>query len=158
MKKQNKIAFYDIDGTLLNSAHRYKLAACGSKIDLKHWKENSTPEQIQADQPILAMVAKFKRDMQDPETITAISTNRYFCQDTKAVFDRLGLQPDFISARESDQQSGADLKQNFIRDLMLELNIIKAVFYDDNFKILKEVKQALGNKIRVIYQPSKQGT
>ena len=42
-----KIKIYDLDGTLLDSSHRYR--AVGGKIDLAHWRENDTPAMVMKD-------------------------------------------------------------------------------------------------------------
>ena len=40
-----RIVIYDLDGTIIDSTHRIKLHENGS-LDLEHWKQNSTKEQI----------------------------------------------------------------------------------------------------------------
>lgn len=152
------IAFYDIDGCLLDSSHRHRALPDRQIIDLAHWQENE--KYAHRDQVIPDMLARLHRDQNDPNVITAISTNRYICDHTLAMFNQHGIIPDFISARQNDDQKSAELKQHFMHDLMLELNIIKAVFYDDNVRILKDVKKHFSNlkqSITVIYKPSKQG-
>lgn len=152
-----KIAFYDLDGTLLDSLHRFqvKAGAFPPVIDLDHWKEREHLAHL--DQVIPGMARKFKADMINPDIITAISTNRYYCENTRAVMDQAGLIPDFISARTHEKQRSKELKQDFMRDLMIELQINEAVFYDDNIRILREVKAAIGAAITCIYKPSDQG-
>ena len=40
-----RIVIYDLDGTIIDSSHRIKLHDNGS-LDLEHWKQNCTKEQI----------------------------------------------------------------------------------------------------------------
>ena len=159
------IHFYDLDGCLLDSSHRYRILPSeknsiqAKKIDLNHWRANEHLAHL--DQPIKKMVDQFKRDMLDPNILTAISTNRYYCNKTKDVLFKAGIEPDFISCRDSDYQSSASIKEIFMYSLMQELRIYNAVFFDDNKRIIKDVKKyfkgLFGYDMLTVHIPSNQG-
>ena len=158
-----KLRVYDIDGTILSSQHRYKLHDdLPKRIDLDHWRINSTPSQIMQDRPIFPLLNRLLADQRNADIVTAISTNRYICDHTLQVFEKYGINPDFVSSRTHDQQKGSELKQEFILNLFSLLQPEQVIFIDDNVKVLQDVKNhfilaGLGSVIRCIYQPSKQG-
>ena len=159
------IHFYDLDGCLLDSSHRYRIlpgeknSIQAKKIDLNHWRANEHLAHL--DTPIQKMVEQFKKDMLDVNILTAISTNRYYCTKTKDVLFNAGIEPDFVSSRVSDFQSSASIKEIFMYSLMQELRVYNAVFFDDNKRIIKDVKKyfrgLFGYDMLTIHIPSNQG-
>ena len=158
MKKN--IYVFDLDGTLADSLHRYKLQKGENKIDLQHWRQNSTPDQIAKDQPIHDMISLYNQAWRDPDTITVIATARIFCDSSHAwVLKHLAGFPDHISSRQGDHdhRSGNALKGEFINTLRSVLSGIGAIFFfDDNKDYLKQFKESVPDS-RVFYIPSDQG-
>ena len=72
------IHMFDCDGVLLSSLHRYRTMPCGTRIDLDHWRENSTPEKIWQDSP-LPMAEHYRECLDNPEHYVIIATARQ-CQ------------------------------------------------------------------------------
>ena len=67
-----KIHVYDVDGTLIDSSHRYKALPNG-QIDLAHWLANH--HRINAD-TLLPLAAQYRADIADPSVYVVICTLR----------------------------------------------------------------------------------
>lgn len=67
-----QIHVYDVDGTLVDSSHRYRNLPCGN-IDLDYWNNNlhrTTEDRL------LPLAKQYKQDIADPETYVIICTLR----------------------------------------------------------------------------------
>jgi hydroxymethylpyrimidine pyrophosphatase-like HAD family hydrolase len=153
-----KIAIYDMDGTIVDSSHRYRtiMGADGiEKIDLQYWRDN---EYRAMQDGLLPLAEQYMRDLQDSQVYTIIATARVMrAPDWQFVNEILGKPDYFISRNESEVISGADLK---IRGLQKFFNLKQfkkadAVFYEDNMHYLKKVCDHF--QIRGVYIPSVQG-
>ena len=67
-----KIHAYDVDGTLLDSSHRYQALPSG-EVDLEHWLANH--HKLESD-TLLPLADQYKADIADPETYVIICTLR----------------------------------------------------------------------------------
>ena len=161
----NSIYVTDFDGVLCSSVHRYKLTqtAKGEKprIDLPHWRRNSTPAMIERDTPIAYQIARYNAAVACKNTLVVIATARIFCRASlNWCIRHLDGMPDYISSRqgENDHRPSNDLKGEFVKRLLLEQpHIIKIVtFTDDNTAYLRAFKASIP-RATVIYQPSNQG-
>jgi beta-phosphoglucomutase-like phosphatase (HAD superfamily) len=151
------IHIFDCDGVLLDSTHRYRTMPCGTRIDLDHWRENSTPEMIAQDKP-LPMSNWYKKFLTDPEHYVIIATARV-CQeaDHKVIADKLGTPQYFIYRGENDSRSGTALKLAGLKPLLNLKQFRQAAItvYEDNVTYLNGIAEALdANKH---YCPSPQG-
>ena len=151
------IHIFDCDGVLLDSTHRYRTMKCGTRIDLDHWRENSTPEMIAKDKP-LPMAEYYKAVLADPTQYVIIATARVCSEaDHKVIAEKLGKPQHFISRDPDDSQSGTTLKLNALRKL-LNLRQFKdaaITVYEDNVTYLNGIADALGASKH--YCPSAQG-
>lgn len=85
-----EIHVYDVDGTLVDSSHRYRNLPCG-RIDLEHW--NANLHRTMQDK-LLPLAKQYKQDIADPETYVIICTMRPPRPlDLQFIRERLG-QPD----------------------------------------------------------------
>jgi hypothetical protein len=130
---------------------------CGTRIDLEHWIENCTPEQIWKDEP-LPTAELYKRLLDHPEHYVIIATARV-CQqaDHDSIAFKLGKPQKFISRKKGDHQSGVTLKLNPLKRL-LNLKQFKnaaITMYEDNLAYLNGVGDAIGAK--KVYIESQQG-
>ena len=66
-----KICVYDLDGTLIDSTHRYK--AENGKIDLPHWREHDTAEFIKNDS-LMKLAERAKSDIENPTRYVIFAT------------------------------------------------------------------------------------
>lgn len=157
MAKINRVAIYDMDGTIVDSSHRYRTIVDenGERIDLDHWREN---EYRAMDDGLLPMAEQYKADLADPNCYVIIATARVMHNpDWQFMREILGEPDYFISRKDGDSQSGKTLKINGLARFFNLMNFRDAdfVFYEDNISYLKAVCDRFN--IRGVYIPSVQG-
>ena len=157
MAKINRVAIYDMDGTIVDSSHRYRTIVdeTGERIDLDYWREN---EYRAMDDGLLPMFEQYKQDLADPNCYVIIATARVMnAPDWQFVNEILGMPDYFISRNHGDSQSGKTLKINGLARFFNLVNFKDAefVFYEDNISYLKAVCDRFN--IRGVYIPSVQG-
>ena len=157
MAKITKVAIYDMDGTIVDSSHRYRtiIDDNGERIDLDFWRQN---EYAAMNDTLLPMAEQYKKDLLDENTYVIIATARVMhAPDWQFVNEILGEPDYFISRKDGDSQSGKTLKINGLARFFNLLNFKDAdfVFYEDNVSYLKAVCDRFN--IRGVYIPSKQG-
>lgn len=157
MAQITRVAIYDMDGTIVDSSHRYRTIVDenGERIDLDHWREN---EYRAMDDKLLPMADQYKKDLADPHCYVIIATARVMHgPDWQFVKEILGEPDYFISRKDGDTQSGKTLKINGLARFFNLVNFKNAefVFYEDNISYLKAVCDRFN--IRGVYIPSKQG-
>ena len=157
MAKITKVAIYDMDGTIVDSSHRYRTITDenGTRIDLDFWREN---EYLAMNDSLLPMAEQYRLDLADSSTYVIIATARVMNEpDWKFVKEILG-EPDYFISRPKDSNvSGKTLKINGLAKFFNLLNFKDAefVFYEDNISYLKAVCDRFN--IRGVYIPSVQG-
>ena len=157
MAKINKVSIYDMDGTIVDSLHRYRtiIDDNGERIDLQYWREN---EYRACDDTLLPLAEQYKRDLQDENTFVIIATARVMHEpDYQFVRDILG-EPDYLISRpEGSSVSGKTLKIGGLAKFFNLVNFRDAeyTFYEDNIDYLKAVCDRFN--IRGVYVPSRQG-
>lgn len=157
MAQITRVAIYDMDGTIVDSSHRYRTIVDenGERIDLDHWREN---EYRAMDDKLLPMADQYKKDLADPNCYVIIATARVMHEpDWQFVKEILGEPDYFISRKDGDSQSGKTLKINGLARFFNLVNFKNAefVFYEDNISYLKAVCDRFN--IRGVYIPSVQG-
>lgn len=157
MAKIKRVAIYDMDGTIVDSSHRYRTITDenGTRIDLDYWREN---EYRAMDDGLLPMFEQYRRDLADPETYVIIATARVMNEpDWQFVNEILGMPDYFISRPKDSSVSGKALKINGLAKFFNLLNFKDAdfVFYEDNIQYLKAVCDRFN--IWGVYIPSVQG-
>jgi hypothetical protein len=157
MAKINRVAIYDMDGTIVDSSHRYRTIVddSGERIDLNHWREN---EYRAMDDGLLPMFEQYRQDLKDENCYVIIATARVMnAPDWQFVNEILGMPDYFISRRPNDSQSGKTLKINGLAKFfnLVSFKNAEFVFYEDNISYLKAVCDRF--QIRGVYIPSKQG-
>lgn len=150
-----KVNIYDMDGTIVDSSHRYRTMPCGTRIDLDYWRENEIHAMKDS---LLPLAEQYRADLQNPEVFVIIATARVMHNpDWQFVREILG-EPDYLISRNpGDTISGGDLK---IRGLQKFFNLnwfskAEVTFYEDNVQYLKKVCDRFN--IRGMYIPSVQG-
>ena len=152
-----KVSIYDMDGTIVDSTHRYRTMAVNGveKIDLEYWRAN---EYRAMDDGLLPLASQYMDELRDPSVYVIIATARVMgAADWQFVREVLGEPDYFISRKAGDTQSGGSLK---IKGLQKFFNLKQfrnadATFYEDNTSYLKAVCDHF--QIRGVYIPSKQG-
>lgn len=157
MAKITRVAIYDMDGTIVDSSHRYKTIVDdnGERIDLDYWREN---EYRAMDDGLLPLVDQYRKDLADENCYTIIATARVMnLPDWQFVREVLGEPDYFISRPAGSDISGKILKINGLAKFFNLNNFKDAdfVFYEDNISYLKAVCDRFN--IRGVYIPSVQG-
>ena len=157
MAKIKRVSIYDMDGTIVDSSHRYRTIVddAGERIDLDYWREN---EYRAGDDTLLPMAKQYQADIADPECYVIIATARVMHEpDWQFVREKLGEPDYFISRPEGSTISGRILKISGLAKFFNLLNFKDAefTFYEDNVDYLKAVCDRF--KIRGVYVPSVQG-
>ena len=157
MAKIKKVSIYDMDGTIVDSLHRYRtiISDIGERIDLDFWREN---EFKAMDDSLLPLAEQYKTDLRDENCFVIIATARVLrSADNEFITTVLG-EPDYIISRNDGSDiSGGLLKINGLAKFF-NLNNFKDAeftFYEDNVNYLKAVCDRFN--IRGVYVPSKQG-
>jgi hypothetical protein len=152
------IAIYDMDGTIVDSSHRYRTVqdtAGITRIDLQYWRDN---EYRALEDSLLPLSEQYRQDLRCEDTYVIVATARVMnSPDWQFVRETLGMPDYFISRGAGDMRSGGLLKvlglQKFFN--LKNFRDADAVFYEDNIQYLKTVCDHFN--IRGVYVPSKQG-
>ena len=157
MAKIKRVSIYDMDGTIVDSSHRYRTIITDSdeRIDLGYWVEN---QHRAMDDTLLPLYEQYVADLQDESCYVIIATARVMHDvDWLFVSEILGEPDYFISRNAGDTQSGKTLKINGLAKFFNLVTFQDAdfVFYEDNIQYLKAVCDRFG--IRGVYIPSVQG-
>ena len=158
MAKIERVEIYDMDGTIVDSTHRYRtvMGADGvERIDLQFWRDN---EYRAYDDSLLPLAEQYRRDLADPHCYVIIATARVLGDaDMAFIRNKLGMPNHIISRKADDNRSGGTLKVNGLRKFFNLKNFRDAAvtFYEDNAAYLKTVCDAFG--IKGVYIPSRQG-
>ena len=144
-----QINIYDLDGTVIDSSHRYQTAPCGTKIDLPYWQAHDIPEFIAKD-TLLPLAEKYQSDLQNPEIYVIAATARA-CIKNDANYsylrDVLGWPNKFVHRQgPDDNRGGSDLKIQAIKPLLSLRQFANAKIrvFEDNEKYLQDMCQAFG--------------
>lgn len=153
-----KISIYDMDGTIVDSSHRYRTVTNehgDTKIDLEYWRTN---EYKAMDDGLLPLAEQYRAELNDSSVYVIIATARVMSNpDWQFVNEILGKPDYFISRKSGDNISGSKLKINGLQKFfnLRQFRKADAVFYEDNTSYLKAVCDHFN--IRGVYIPSKQG-
>jgi len=155
-----EIHIYDIDGTLVDSTHRYRTVTkpCGAlAIDFPYWVQN---RHRAMNDSLLPLAEQYQAQRNNPNVWTVLATARAMHQQEWRHVETILKMPDqWISRKEGNMESGATLKirgLNVMLDALPELKGLPMFFYEDNNDYLDAVCQEFNN-CTGIYVPSKQG-
>jgi len=157
MQKITKVSIYDMDGTIVDSLHRYRtiVSESGERIDLNYWREN---EYRAFDDSLLPLAYQYKKDLINENCFVVIATARVLhSPDYSFIGEKLG-NPDYIISRnEGSNISGSVMKVNGLKKMFDAHNFETKdiTFYEDNIHYLKAVCDRFN--IKGVYVPSKQG-
>lgn len=149
-----RIQIYDMDGTLVDSTHRYRTID-NVRIDLQYWLDNA---HLAMDDTLLPLAVQYRADLADEECFVIVATARVMgAEDWRFVNEILGMPDYFISRKPGDSRPGGLLKINGLQKFfnLKPFRNAVATFYEDNTHYLKAVCDHFN--IRGVYVPSKQG-
>ena len=158
-----KIAIYDLDGTLIDSSHRFKIGDNG-RIDLPHWRKNDIPVMIEKDS-LLELANRAKSDISNREIYVIFATARA-CVEGDANYSYIAKHfgtPDKFVHRQGvdDNRGGAALKIQAIKPLLNLKQFKNSVVhvYEDNVDYLKDMCYAFRSTHKTVghFNPSYQG-
>lgn len=152
-----RIEIFDMDGTIVDSLHRYRLDPKTGKIDLPYWIENNTPEKIAQD-TLLPLAQFYMECIDNPEVYVVIATARVLQQaDLDFIADHLGTPDKIIGRPMGSKEKGATLKSKglaFLRSLK-QFRDLPATFHEDNPDYMVAVCRTFD--YTGVFYPSKQG-
>ena len=124
------IKLWDIDGVLADSRHRTAYKADGS-LNLAHWCDNNTPEQIKADKPILHNIQLLKSMLSFSKAI--FITARVISEHDKAwLSEHIGNFP-IYSRQKGDKRPDYELKLDLFHQIKQDYpQAISFMLFDDN--------------------------
>ena len=138
---------WDLDGTVIDSSHRYSTLANGD-IDLPKWIADNTRENIERD--TLLPLARLMQSNYAHGDIVIICTARVLGVWDKVFLADHGIKAHFILSRAlGDNRGDADMKRQKLLALFADLQIPfarwtrNATFYDDNQGVL-DMAERLG--------------
>lgn len=155
--KIKRVQVYDMDGTIVDSMHRYRTITENGKtrIDLDYWRAN---EYRAMGDSLLPLAAQYQADLRDPECYVIIATARVINRpDARFINQILGCPDYIISRKPNDSQSGKLLKCNGLAKFFNLANFALAdwTFFEDNVDYLNAVCDRF--PIKPIYIQSNQG-
>jgi len=134
------IRIYDLDGTIIDSSHRAKYE--NGKLDLDHWKENCTKENILADD-LLPLYWQLVYDYKNGD-IVVLNTARELGKWDWEYIHSMGIYYDYVISRPIGNTTADDvLKKAQCRQFfnLKQWKKLPKWFYDDNSKNLFALKQ-----------------
>ena len=154
-----QIHIFDLDGTLVDSSHRYRTMWNGSKltIDFPHWLENENLYHLDTTLPLVEQYRELNKNP-DVYTIWITARNlRHFEESKLHLFSILGRPNKWFCRPNGNMESGAVLKTRQLGSFLNLRQFAKADkwFYEDNKSYLDTVCSALG--INPVFIPSVQG-
>ena len=129
---------YDLDGTVICSAHR-RLADSQGNIDLDAWRANSTPEKIAQDS--LLPLAQDMKNCLALGLPVAICTARVLGDADRAYLRKHGLEAPIILSRDGDGDTRPDAQLKREKLLGLGVDLRGVTLYDDNQSVLAMARE-----------------
>ena len=136
-----RIVIYDLDGTIIDSTHRIKLHENGS-LDLDHWKQNNTKEQIFKDD-LLPLYWQLVSDYKQGNYVV-LCTAREMGKWDYEYLHQMGIYYDKIISRPNGNTTVDHvLKKSQLRYLwnLKPFQKIHKTFYDDNENNLSAINE-----------------
>lgn len=152
-----EIHIYDLDGTLVDSSHRFRTIFNGKKftIDFPHWLEN---EPLYHRDRLLPLAKDYQAQLADSACYVIIATARVLHPASiDWISERLGWPDHMIARSGTDMRSGTELKTRQLTRILNLQQFRHAVrfFYEDNVQYLYPVADAIG--AIPVYVESEQG-
>lgn len=109
-----KIHVYDVDGTLVDSSHRYAALPNG-EVDLAHWLANH--HRID-DDTLLPLADQYRRDIADPTVYVVICTLRTpHPRDLQYIARHLGMPDKLIMNSKNESENLRGFKRRHLARL-----------------------------------------
>lgn len=150
------IIIFDLDGTVIDTSHRYRNLPCGT-IDLDYWFANSTPEMIAKDKllPLAGVWRKFHSEGHTIIACTARSWERHekMTCDPGPIYEAFLADNDLqyhallyrnLAGDNHESFSDGDLKTKLLDDYakangFQSIRHMGAIMFDDNLHVIQEM-------------------
>lgn len=135
---------FDLDGTIIDSRHRYKSLPCGN-IDLDHWHKNASNKEITFQDKLLPLAQTARRKYYEPNNYVIFCTSRTINPIWVDFLDHHKLFCDALLARpEGLDSDDADLKEymldEFFDGLGTCLEAERVVMYEDHLGVIDRMR------------------
>jgi hypothetical protein len=147
----NRYKIWDLDGTVIDSSHRYSTLANGD-IDLPRWIADNTRANIEQDK--LLPLAELMKSNYRQGDIVIINTARVLGVWDHCFLAENGIKAHFILSRAlGDNRGDAEMKRAKLFALFADLKVPfsrwskASTFYDDNMGVLA-MAEKLGIRTR----------
>jgi hypothetical protein len=141
----NRYKIWDLDGTVIDSSHRYSTLANGD-IDLPRWIADNTRANIEQDK-LLPLARLMKSNYRQGDIVIICTARVLGVWDHVYLADK-GIKANFILSRaKGDTRGDAEMKKAKLIALFSDLKIPfarwtrNATFYDDNQGVLDMAKK-----------------
>lgn len=135
------LVVYDLDGTLIDSSHRYRNLPNGS-IDLDYWFANATPENIAKDS-LKPLIDKFRRHAYTVDTVICTARTMTEADHEFLRANNMHIVP-VLHRQPGCQKSDADLKEELIDDYLgQQLTCIedtRVIVFEDNLTVIERLR------------------
>lgn len=148
--KIKSISVWDLDGTTVDSTHRYSVK--NGKLDLDHWKANA---HLCKNDTLLPLAKRYKADLKVKSRLTIIATARTLHQDDLDFIEKNMGMPNYIVSRLDDSQDTQQLKIDGIAKIIKDFPDAAITIFEDNIKNLLALTHHFGGL--GVYVPSNQG-
>jgi len=150
-----RIHTYDLDGVLVDTAHRYRNLPDGS-IDMPYWNKNHTEEKIAQDK-ILPLAKQFLADCLNPETYCILCTVRTMhILDIAFIVGRLGAPDNLLMVGEPRPPYSLDyiLKRRALTRIfnLRQFSKLPKKLWEDNIRNIENLQNLFD---RCYYVPSR---
>ena len=138
---KNTIYIFDLDGTVIDSSHRFTGNAEG-KVNLEKWISDSTRENIFKDS--LLPLAKFMKALMKANKNVWICTARNMSNHDFDFLAHHGIKAKTILCRkQGDHRADAEMKTAKLKRLfnLKQFQNAEKIMFDDNLTIQKELKK-----------------
>ena len=130
---------FDLDGTVICSAHRYRNLPNGS-IDLDYWRKNCTPDKIALDS-LLPLAGTMKR-LYDRHTIVVCTARMLQDDDFQFLADNDLRYHAILYRAEDDFRADCAMKVSLLNQYFKSEGYARAshanvIMYDDNVTVIK---------------------
>jgi hypothetical protein len=147
----NRYKIWDLDGTVIDSSHRYSTLANGD-IDLPRWIADNTKANIEQDK-LLPLARLMRSNYRQGDTVIICTARVLGIHDHCFLADH-GIKANFILSRAiGDNRGDAEMKRAKLIALFADLKIPfarwtrNATFYDDNQGVL-DMAEKIGIRTR----------
>jgi phosphoglycolate phosphatase-like HAD superfamily hydrolase len=154
-----EIHIFDLDGTLVDSSHRYATVWNGEKvtIDIDHWRANEDKFWLDL---LLPTTATYKMLNNHPDVYTiwiTARTEKHMNESEDWLIEKLGAPNKMFCRPNGNNESGATLKAKQLKSFfnLRQFANVEKTFYEDNKSYLDTVCAAIDAK--PVYIESKQG-